>query len=156
MDIPPAPATGSPEPGPSTSPLPVRSSEYAIEDDDGDDSDAALGLLNNEKAPRTHRPRSDSVVFDFANRIQFTESVEAKGVAGVPNEPISLVAGVALIVGMQIGSGIFSSPGVVAKETGSVGSALILWMSAGFLSWAGELCRSVGARVKADLSSYRW
>lgn len=48
-----------------------------------------------------------------------------------------ITAGIALIVGMQIGSGIFSSPGVVAKETGAVASALLCWLGAGLLSWAG-------------------
>ena len=50
----------------------------------------------------------------------------------------SMMAGVALVVGMQIGSGIFSSPGVVARETGSVGAALLLWAGAGLLAWAGK------------------
>ncbi|KWU44069.1 amino acid transporter, partial [Rhodotorula sp. JG-1b] len=52
-------------------------------------------------------------------------------------EHMSLIGGMALIVGIVIGSGIFSSPGVVAKETGSVGSALLVWAGAGLLSWAG-------------------
>lgn len=52
-------------------------------------------------------------------------------------EHMSLIGGMALIVGIVIGSGIFSSPGVVARETDSVGSALLVWAGAGLLSWAG-------------------
>ncbi|KAL8286510.1 hypothetical protein RQP46_004527 [Phenoliferia psychrophenolica] len=118
-------------------PHPVRTSaEYAEHDeDDGGDDDAA-GLLANDDKPR--RGRSDSVVFDFSTRlIHLSESEEHKGPLGVRDESITVLSGLALIVGMQIGSGIFSSPGVVAKEAGSVGAALLLWTGAGFLSWAG-------------------
>ena len=119
-------------------PLPVRSSDaYAVDDDEPDEDTA--GLLNNDDDKTPRRARSDSIAFDFSTRIiHLTESAESKGPQRVRDEPIGFVAGVALIVGMCIGSGIFSSPGVVAKETGSVGGALLLWTGAGFLSWAGK------------------
>ncbi|KAJ7219306.1 L-methionine transporter [Mycena pura] len=50
---------------------------------------------------------------------------------------IGLVNGVALIVGLQIGSGIFSSPGVVVANTHSVGPSLIVWAAGGLLAWTG-------------------
>lgn len=50
---------------------------------------------------------------------------------------ISLVNGIALIVGLQIGSGIFSSPGVVVANTQSVGASLTVWLAAGLLAWTG-------------------
>ncbi|KAL5489909.1 hypothetical protein ACEPAI_4741 [Sanghuangporus weigelae] len=50
---------------------------------------------------------------------------------------ISLVNGVALIVGLQIGSGIFSSPGVIVANTQSVGASLIVWLVSGLLGWTG-------------------
>ncbi|KAJ6596927.1 L-methionine transporter [Mycena vulgaris] len=50
---------------------------------------------------------------------------------------IGLVNGIALIVGLQIGSGIFSSPGVVVANTNSVGASLIVWAASGLLGWTG-------------------
>jgi hypothetical protein len=42
-----------------------------------------------------------------------------------------------LVVGMQVGSGIFSSPGVVVAEVGSVGASLVIWVVSGLLAWTG-------------------
>lgn len=45
--------------------------------------------------------------------------------------------GIALVVGLQVGSGIFSSPGVVLASVGSSGAALVVWVLSGFLAWSG-------------------
>jgi len=45
--------------------------------------------------------------------------------------------GIALTVGLQIGSGIFSSPGVVTLNTGSIGASLVVWLVSGILAWTG-------------------
>ncbi|KZS99222.1 L-methionine transporter [Sistotremastrum niveocremeum HHB9708] len=50
---------------------------------------------------------------------------------------IGLIRGVALIAGLQIGSGIFSSPGVVVANAGSVGASLLVWLIGGLLAWTG-------------------
>ncbi|WWC89749.1 uncharacterized protein L201_004675 [Kwoniella dendrophila CBS 6074] len=50
---------------------------------------------------------------------------------------VSLLHGIALIVGQQVGSGIFSSPGVVVGEVGSVGASLGVWLMSGILAWTG-------------------
>jgi amino acid transporter len=42
-----------------------------------------------------------------------------------------------LIVGLIIGSGIFSAPGKVSENVGSPGAALIIWLVAGILAWTG-------------------
>ncbi|WVN86674.1 uncharacterized protein L203_101846 [Cryptococcus depauperatus CBS 7841] len=50
---------------------------------------------------------------------------------------VELWHGVALIIGAQVGSGIFSSPGVIVQEVGSVGGSLLVWVISGGLAWTG-------------------
>eukprot|EP00040_Diaphanoeca_grandis_P015631 m.79990 g.79990 ORF g.79990 m.79990 type:complete len:502 (+) comp25270_c3_seq1:46-1551(+) len=55
---------------------------------------------------------------------------------------IKIRSATSLIVGMIIGSGIFSSPGFVTKYVGSPGATIIVWVSCGFVSYLGALCYS--------------
>ena len=120
-------------------PVPVRDDDYHSDDDD-DRVDASAQLLHTPTKQRTYSV--SSLQFDFTANLLLTASSDdpdshTARSHRAPAEPVSIVAGCSLIVGMIIGSGIFSSPGVVARETGSVASALILWAGAGLLSWAG-------------------
>ncbi|KMU89265.1 solute carrier family 7 [Coccidioides immitis H538.4] len=50
---------------------------------------------------------------------------------------LTYLNGLSLIIGLIIGSGIFSSPGRVSTNTGSPGASLIIWAVAGVLAWTG-------------------
>lgn len=53
------------------------------------------------------------------------------------HKTLTYLNGLSLIVGLIIGSGIFSSPSQVNSNAGSPGAALIIWVVAGMLAWTG-------------------
>ncbi|KAJ6645365.1 Y+L amino acid transporter 2 [Pseudolycoriella hygida] len=53
---------------------------------------------------------------------------------------LGLLDGVAIIVGVIVGAGIFVSPKGVINYSGSIGQALIVWVCSGVLSMVGALC----------------
>ena len=53
---------------------------------------------------------------------------------------LGLLNGVAMIVGVIVGSGIFVSPAGVLSQTGSVGLALIVWTVSGLICLLGAVC----------------
>lgn len=55
---------------------------------------------------------------------------------------VTFWSGLSLVVGLQIGSGIFSTPALVNRNAGSIGMSLIVWVVAGCLAWTGA-CKSL-------------
>lgn len=53
------------------------------------------------------------------------------------HKTLTYLNGLSLVVGLVIGSGIFSSPAQVNSHVGSPGAALIVWTISGFLAWTG-------------------
>jgi amino acid transporter len=53
------------------------------------------------------------------------------------NKTLTYLNGLSLIVGLIIGSGIFSSPSQVNSHAGSPGASLIVWTISGLLAWTG-------------------
>ncbi|KAI4121563.1 MAG: hypothetical protein LQ338_006294, partial [Usnochroma carphineum] len=104
--------------------------------------------------PLTHsRSFSVSSAFDFASNL-FPLSTTAAGytsLGSAQNAPldvdgggslekhksITYLNGLSLIIGLIIGSGIFSSPAQITTNAGSPGASLIVWLVAGILAWTG-------------------
>lgn len=53
------------------------------------------------------------------------------------HESLTYINGVALVLGLQIGSGIFFAPSQVSSHVPSPGIAVLVWLSAGVLVWTG-------------------
>ncbi|OCH94964.1 hypothetical protein OBBRIDRAFT_788707 [Obba rivulosa] len=111
---------------------------------DSDDSLRALELSDGPllaESPRPIRGRSYSIGgFDFQRDLlplssSLAEPDETRG--DQHEKSIGFIKGIALVVGLQIGSGIFSSPGVVIANTHSVGASLSVWLASGLLGWTG-------------------
>ena len=107
---------------------------------------------NTAGPPGARRSYSVSSAFDF-NPALFPLSSSGPGYAalGTPNTPnfdagaqslerhksLTFLNGMSLVVGLIIGSGIFSSPASVNTNVGSSGAALIVWVVTGLLAWTG-------------------
>ncbi|XP_076373372.1 large neutral amino acids transporter small subunit 2-like isoform X3 [Tachypleus tridentatus] len=79
------------------------------------------------------------------NQISEREPMNPEGKSSEDNgiglkKELGLVHGVAIIVGIIVGSGIFVSPRGVLQEAGSVGMALVVWVACGIISMLGALC----------------
>ncbi|KAK7204573.1 amino acid permease [Myxozyma melibiosi] len=80
-----------------------------------------------------------SMVFDYGAHL-FPLQASADRDGAVPLEKqkrLGVVNGLGLVIGLQIGSGIFSSPSEVNAHAGSPGTALLVWLVAGLLAWTG-------------------
>lgn len=65
----------------------------------------------------------------------------ATGPEAAPAMPsLKLVDGIAVIFGLMVGSGIFSSAGLVYANVGSAGMSLVIWLFTGLLALTGALC----------------
>lgn len=133
----------------SSSPSGISSSrKISLENDD------PLSASNPASSRPTPHSRSYSVssAFDFASNL-FPLSSTAAGYSALgdpSSRPLDLngaslekhksltyLNGLSLVVGLIIGSGIFSSPAQVNINAGSYGASLVVWTVAGILAWTG-------------------
>ncbi|KAK4690810.1 hypothetical protein P7C71_g6064, partial [Lecanoromycetidae sp. Uapishka_2] len=110
---------------------------------------------NNPAASRPtphNRSYSVSSAFDFASNLFPLSSTAAgytalgdpsstpldlNGASLEKHKSLTYLNGLSLIVGLIIGSGIFSSPAQVNINAGSYGASLVVWTVAGILAWTG-------------------
>ena len=118
-------------------------------------NDDPLAATDHETTPRPpphNRSFSVSSAFDFASNLFPLSSTAAgytalgapvagpldlNGVSLEKRKSLTYLNGLSLIIGLIIGSGIFSSPSQVNTNAGSPGAALIAWVVAGVLAWTG-------------------
>lgn len=108
------------------------------------------------RPPRHNRSYSVSSAFDFApNLFPLSSTAQGYTALGAPanpaldptaalnggalekNKSLTFLNGLSLVIGLIIGSGIFSSPSQVNKNAGSPGASLLVWVVAGVLAWTG-------------------
>ncbi|KAL4801710.1 amidase signature domain-containing protein [Aspergillus unguis] len=151
-------ASSSPESGldlsRSSSPSGISSSRKLSLEDEDPLSSSNVHANHMSDRQRPGRSYSISSAFDFGGNL-FPLSQTAGGYAplGAPsaldreagvgdgslerNKTLTYLNGLSLVVGLVIGSGIFSSPSQVNANAGSPGGALIAWLVAGLLAWTG-------------------
>lgn len=125
------------------------------------DDEDPLSELNpaghgDDSRPRHNRSYSVSSAFDFApNLFPLSSTAQGYTALGAPSNPaldpsnalnggslekhksLTYLNGLSLVVGLIIGSGIFSSPSQVNRNAGSPGASLLVWVVAGILAWTG-------------------
>ncbi|KAF2002438.1 large neutral amino acids transporter small subunit 2 [Amniculicola lignicola CBS 123094] len=125
------------------------------------DDEDPLSELNpaghgDDNRQRHNRSYSVSSAFDFApNLFPLSSTAQGYTALGAPSNPaldpsnalnggsleknksLTYLNGLSLVVGLIIGSGIFSSPSQVNKNAGSMGASLVVWVIAGILAWTG-------------------
>lgn len=70
---------------------------------------------------------------------------------------LGLAEGVAMIVGVIVGSGIFITPRNVLDQSGSLGASLLVWSTCGLLSLMGALCMAeLGTSIKDSGGDYSY
>ncbi|KAF3483672.1 B(0,+)-type amino acid transporter 1 [Arthroderma uncinatum] len=121
-----------------------------------ENEDPISGEIYEPTRPGHGRSYSVSSAFDFgSNLFPLSQTVGGYAPLGAPSavslehnanitdgslerhKTLTYLNGLSLIIGLIIGSGIFSSPGQVNHNAGSPGASLIVWVVAGLLAWTG-------------------
>ena len=116
-----------------------------------DDPLSASNLTTTRPSPHS-RSYSVSSAFDFASNLfplsstaagysalgdPESRTLDLNGASLEKHKSLTYLNGLSLIVGLIIGSGIFSSPAQVNINAGSYGASLVVWTVAGILAWTG-------------------
>lgn len=110
-----------------------------------EDSRGSHGLLpNSSEHPLTKLSPSsaDDLLFDAERNHAEMDSPDSPGSNNktAPSKRLTWIDGVAIIVGIMIGSGVFSSPGLALRRAGSPAVDLIAWSASGILVFLAAQC----------------
>ncbi|KAF4780426.1 amino acid permease [Colletotrichum scovillei] len=145
---------------PSSRPSISSSRKLSFDAEDPLDAANPAAAASSGRPNRHDRSYSVSSGFDFAaNLFPLSSTAGAGGAGGYApigaptstaiqngglgggslekHKTLTYLNGLSLIVGLIIGSGIFSSPSQVSSKVGSPGAALVVWVIAGVLAWTG-------------------
>jgi len=89
----------------------------------------------------SHHATTDDRVDVVDEDTQLLDEPSRNSSSASKNQPkLTYFDAFALLVSLQIGSGIFSSPSSVDKHTPAPGYAIIIWLFSGLLAWTGAAC----------------
>jgi L-type amino acid transporter 6 len=80
-----------------------------------------------------------NLTFSDTSSLSILEVLEADPVNHSP-QAVSFLTGLAIVISLQIGSGIFSAPSQISKHVPSPGVSIILWIIGGIIAWMGASC----------------
>ncbi|KAI9858091.1 MAG: Y+L amino acid transporter [Trichoglossum hirsutum] len=98
-------------------------------------SNTAMGDGGDDVDEETMSLERDPLVSDTAASIHSEPARHRAGRKPIKN--LTLLNSLALVISLQIGSGIFSAPSIVSTHTPSPGAALLVWLISGLIVWTG-------------------
>ena len=127
--------------------------------DSGDvKGEGEVELMDLVASPRESQstPEADSEQ-EFLTETENTSKDTSPRIDVALGKELTLISGVAYIVGSIIGSGIFVTPRNILENTGSFGLSLVMWVIGGLTAVAGALCYiELGTFIKKSGGDYTY
>lgn len=94
---------------------------------------AKFGLLPSSESSNDNEVGQNNVMIAVTESLEVTDDEPIENVAPILRRRLSFFDGLGIIVGIIIGSGIFSSPGLALERSGSPALCLVAWSASGML-----------------------